>query len=153
MSGEKDDTIPTDVAFDLIVKELGDKREELLLTMLEADPTPMTTAQLRESTTVPSGSAIHHLERLKGWGLVGEQDEREFNSRSGQLTRVWTLTERGESFCSEHLDDAEELLLLKSRVEALEEKFEAMQFVLAKNGLELGTISEEMAEEWLNEGD
>ena len=84
-------------------------------------------AELRADTSVPQGSAIHHLERLADWGLVTEHDDRAFDAQSGRETRVWEITERGMDFCDEHLDDPDTVTpdafaALKTRVSSLEEE-------------------------------
>lgn len=159
-TGSADAQSTAEAEFETIAKSLGENRRELLTAFLETDKSTLTTADLRGHTTVPRGSIIHHLERLRDWGLIEEQEEREFDSRSGRQARVWAITERGESFCAEEIDapasafvSPEEVAALKERVadleketqriDDLEEQLEAMKRILRRITEEIGLLSEE----------
>jgi predicted ArsR family transcriptional regulator len=90
-------------SFKSISQSLGKPRKELLMSFLERDRSVLNTSQLRENTTVSSGSIIHHLERLVSWGLVVEENGREYHGHGGSDARTWALTDRGETFCADHL--------------------------------------------------
>lgn len=90
-------------SFKTISQSLGKPRRELLTAFLESDKSVLNTSQLREHTTVSSGSVIHHLERLVSWELVVEEGEREYHGHGGSNARTWALTNRGEQFCADHL--------------------------------------------------
>jgi hypothetical protein len=90
-------------SFTTISQSLGEPRQELLMAFLESDKSTLNTAQLREHTTVPRGSTLHHLERLVEWGLITDADSREYHGRGGKDARTWALTDRGETFCADHL--------------------------------------------------
>jgi predicted ArsR family transcriptional regulator len=90
-------------SFKTISQSLGKPRKELLMAFLENDRSALNTSQLRENTTVSSGSTIHHLERLVKWGLVVEEGGREYHGHGGSDARIWALTDRGETFCADHL--------------------------------------------------
>jgi predicted ArsR family transcriptional regulator len=90
-------------SFKTISQSLGKPRKELLMAFLESDRSILNTSQLRENTTVSSGSTIHHLERLVKWGLVVEEGGREYHGHGGSDARTWALTDRGETFCADHL--------------------------------------------------
>lgn len=92
-----------ETSFKTISQSLGKPRKELLMAFLESDKSTLNTAQLREQTTVSRGSTLHHLERLVEWGLVVEEDAREYHGRGGRNARTWALTNRGETFCADHL--------------------------------------------------
>jgi DNA-binding transcriptional ArsR family regulator len=122
-------------SFTSIVQHLGERREELLDELNPPDYAEAgedwdpryTTAELRAETSVPQGSAIHHLERLLDWGLVTENDERAFDAQSGRETRVWEISERGMKFCDDYIDTTEAVspeafAALKTRVSSLEEE-------------------------------
>lgn len=122
-------------SFGAINQHLGDRREELLAELNPPDYADAgedwdpryTTAELRAETSVPQGSAIHHLERLLDWGLVKEHDDRAFDAQSGRETRVWEISERGMAFCDDHIDEEdtvspEAFAALKTRVSSLEQE-------------------------------
>jgi hypothetical protein len=122
-------------SFQSINQHLGQRREELLSELdipdyadVGEDWDPRYTAtELRAETSVPQGSAIHHLERLLDWGLVKEHDDRAFDAQSGRETRVWEITERGMEFCDDHIETSEAVspeafAALKTRVSSLEEE-------------------------------
>ncbi|HET7323023.1 MAG TPA: hypothetical protein VFJ06_01700 [Halococcus sp.] len=90
-------------SFKTISQSLGKPRKELLMSFLEVDKSVLNTAQLREHTTVPRGSVLHHMERLMDWGLVVDGGSREYHGRGGKDARTWELTDRGETFCADHL--------------------------------------------------
>ena len=154
-SGEDSD----EPAFETIAQSLGKPRRELLMAFLESDKSVLNTAQLREHTTVARGSVIHHLERLGKWGLVIDAGEREYHGRGGSNARTWKLTDRGESFCADHLGtpvnefvSPEDVAALRSdltktmeRVESLEEDYRTLLDAVADIGEGTGQISDETA--------
>lgn len=60
--GEGQDGSTEVPSFKTISQSLGKPRKELLTAFLESDKSVLNTSQLREHTTVSSGSIIHHLE-------------------------------------------------------------------------------------------
>lgn len=155
--------------FETIAKSLGEKRRELLTALLQTDEDRVTTADLRSHTSVPRGSMIHHLERLVEWGLIEEQPEREFDASSGREARVWSMTERGESFCAENIDapesafvSPEEVADLKQRVadleddrqriRYLEQQIDSIKKIIRRITEEIGLLSEEQQAEIFGDG-
>jgi molybdopterin converting factor small subunit len=122
-------------SFRAIDQHLGKRRRELLDELNPPDYADLgddwdpryTTAELRAETSVPTGSALHHLERLAEWGLINEHDDRAFDAQSGRETRVWEITERGMDFCDDYIETSETVTpeafaALKQRVSSLEEE-------------------------------
>jgi hypothetical protein len=134
-TSEASDNHTQPASFQAINQHLGQRRRELLSELDIPDYADVgedwdpryTTAELRTETSVPQGSAIHHLERLLDWGLVKEHDDRAFDAQSGRETRVWEITERGMEFCDDYIDTTETVspeafAALKTRVSSLEEE-------------------------------
>jgi DNA-binding PadR family transcriptional regulator len=157
-SGRDAEPVETDPpSFKTISQSLGKPRRELLMAFLESDRSTLNTAQLREQTTVSRGSTIHHLERLVEWGLVVEEDARERHGRGGRDARTWALTDRGETFCADHLgaplsefvspDDIAELndrlTGTTERTRNLEEDMAVLLDAVADIGAGTGQISDE----------
>ncbi|MCO8256783.1 transcriptional regulator [Haladaptatus sp. AB618] len=145
-------------SFETIQQSLGEPRRDLLTAFLEADKSTLNTAQLREHSAVPRGSAIHHLERLTEWGLVMEKEQREYHGRGGSHARSWALTERGSQFCDDYLDtpvsafvSPEDVAALDERLSTLENDVEQMKAVIVKIAVHTGTLTEDQAEELLEE--
>lgn len=146
-------------SFKTISQSLGKPRKELLTAFLESDRSVVNTAQLREHTTVSRGSTLHHLERLVEWGLVVEEDGREYHGRGGRDARTWALTDRGETFCADHLgaplsefvspDDVaelnERLTETTERVGNVEDDLAILLDAVADIGEGTGYVSSEMA--------
>lgn len=144
-------------SFKTISQSLGQPRKELLMAFLEGDKSILNTAQLREHTTVPRGSTLHHLERLVEWGLITDADSREYHGRGGKDARTWALTDRGEQFCADHLgaplsefvspEDVaelnEQLTENKERVRNLEEDMAVLLDAVADIGAGTGQITDE----------
>lgn len=158
--GEETETEDADVpSFETIIQSLGEPRRELLTAFLESDRAVLNTSQLRENTTVSSGSVIHHLDRLTQWGLVVEEGEREYHGHGGSNARTWSLTDRGETFCADHLgtpmsefvspsDVAElrsQVAANSERLDTLEEKFNTLMDAVADIGEGTNQISDETA--------
>jgi predicted ArsR family transcriptional regulator len=143
--------------FKTISQSLGKPRKELLMAFLESDKSTLNTAQLREQTTVSRGSTLHHLERLVKWGLIVEEDAREYHGRGGRDARTWALTDRGETFCADHLgaplsefvspDDVAKLNAevtdTTERMGKLEEDMAVLLDAVADIGAGTGQISDE----------
>lgn len=145
-------------SFETIQQSLGEPRRELLTAFLETDKPALNTAQLREHSAVPRGSAIHHLERLTEWGLITEKEQREYHGRGGSHARTWTLTERGTEFCDDFLDtpvsafvSPEDVAALDERLSTLENDVEQMKAVIVKIAVHTGTLTEDQAEDLLEE--
>lgn len=146
-------------SFKTISQSLGKPRKELLTAFLESDRSVVNTAQLREHTTVARGSTLHHLEKLVEWGLIVEEDGREYHGRGGRDARTWALTDRGEEFCADHLgaplsefvspeDVAElnaEVTEATERVSDVEDDLAAVLEAVADIGESTGYISNETA--------
>lgn len=120
--------------FETIREALGEPREELLIAFLETDREVLSTADLRDHTSVSRGSIIHHLDRLEQWGLVAEQDEREYHRGGGPTARTWTLTSRGRSFCDEVVStparvfvSPDDVAVLEQRVDSIETEIEEIK--------------------------
>jgi predicted ArsR family transcriptional regulator len=159
-SGMDAEPVETDPpSFKTISQSLGKPRKELLMAFLESDKSTLNTAQLREQTTVSRGSTIHHLERLVEWGLIVEEDSREYHGRGGKDARTWALTDRGETFCADHLgaplsefvspDDVaelnERLTETTERVGDVEDDLAILLDAVADIGEGTGYVSSEMA--------
>lgn len=117
-------------SFDEIEYRLGEQREQLLQAFDKRGRTEIDTSTLRRDSGVPTGSVRHHLEKLVEWGLVIEEDSRRYISSGGSHARVWSLTERGEEFVDEcidqHIPEAD-LEALQQRVVKLESEIEEMR--------------------------
>ena len=156
---ESEDESAEEPSFKTISQSLGKPRRELLTAFLESDRSVLNTSQLRENTTVSSGSVIHHLERLVRWGLVVEEGEREYHGHGGSNARTWALTDRGETFCADHLgtplsefvspSDVAELneqrTETKERVGKMEDDLAILLDAVADIGEGTGHISSEVA--------
>lgn len=115
--------------FETIATALGQPRRELLLALVETDRSHLNTAQLRERTSVPRGSILHHLERLATWGLVAELDQREPHGQSGISARTWQLTEDGRLFSGhdEYMDVPDSAFVSPETVASLEQQVAALE--------------------------
>lgn len=123
MSSQSFDDVSADTPeFDTVAQALGTHRRELLLTLVETDRSHLNTAQLRDRTSVPRGSILHHLERLEAWGLIAELDQREYHGQSGKNARTWQLTEEGQRFCAndEYMDAPDSAFVSPDKVARLE---------------------------------
>jgi hypothetical protein len=157
--GEGQDSSAEAPSFKTISQSLGKPRKELLTAFLESDRSVLNTSQLRENTTVSSGSIIHHLERLVGWELVVEEGEREYHGHGGSNARTWALTDRGEQFCADHLgaplsefvspsdvaEMNEQLTETTERVGKMEDDLAILLDAVADIGEGTGHISSEVA--------
>ena len=93
------------------------------------------------------------------WGLVVEEDGREYHGRGGRDARTWALTDRGEQFCADHLgaplsefvspEDVAELNAkvteATERVSNVENDLAAVLEAVADIGESTGYISDETA--------
>lgn len=151
--------------FEMIAQSLGEPRRELLQALRGTDKSVVNTADIRAKTSVPAGSAIHHLERLVKWNLVREAKHREYHGRGGSHARTWEITERGEDFCDTELDESlsafispEEVAAHDQRISAIEDDIERIEDdidimgqLIVKVAMETGTMSEEKGQQLLEQ--
>jgi hypothetical protein len=97
------------------------------------------------------------LERLVEWRLIADADSREYHGRGGKDARTWVLTDRGETFCADHLGaplsefvSPEDVAKLNDRqtetaerVRNLEEDMAVLLDAVADIGAGTGQISDE----------
>lgn len=126
--GEND--TESEATFDEIAAGLRDRREEILQLFMSYDRDTFDSSEVRELGDIPDGSLKYHLDKLEGWGLIEELDERVPPTYGGGSdAKQWRLTERGEAFTEEKIiyvapADVEELA---RRVVDLERDLDAMQ--------------------------
>lgn len=117
--------------FEEMQANLDRRRQDILTVLHSADESKMNTSELRRTADVPSGSMTHHMKKLERWGLVTERDRVYVGGGSRAI--VWQLTERGETFCAEHLDEIrtvpthQEVKHLRERVTELESRLSALE--------------------------
>lgn len=99
----EDDT-ESEPSFDEIEVDLREHRENILQVFMSHDDDVYDSSELRVIADIPQGSIKHHLDKLRGWGLIEELDERVPPSHGGgNDAKQWRLTERGEAFTEEYI--------------------------------------------------
>lgn len=125
------------IPFGTIAEELGRKRRQVLLVLDDRDGNVANTKEIRVDADLPYGSVTYHLNKLQGWELIQDTEQRE-NVGQGSDARIFALTPRGEKFIDEMLseykrDDGEsdrvaenraEISKLSGRVDTIEEGLE-----------------------------
>lgn len=119
-----------EVSFEKLSRLLKERREDMLKVFMEHDGDVFDTSELREFSGIPDGSTRFHLDKLVGWGLIEELDERvpgTFGSGSDAIQ--WRLTDRGKAFIDDHILYVEPAGLeeLNERIVELEHAVETLE--------------------------
>lgn len=118
-------------SFEEMQANLDRRRQDILTVLNSADNSRLNTSDLRRTANVPSGSMTHHMKKLERWGLVEEGDRVYVGGGSRAI--VWALTQRGQTFCEEHLDEIralpshQEVTQLRERVTELETRLSTLE--------------------------
>lgn len=143
-------------SFEEIQTHLSDDQRDLLIVLFTSDTSALNTSELRKRAGIATGSMRHYTSQLERWELIEEID-RVYAGR-GSRAILWQLTERGQAFYEDGLEEdapamvrPAELETLREKVEELQQENATMRTAMVQIAVKAGGVTEETAEEWLED--